>query len=289
MSEELRFSVPGDEPGLKELWKSVYNDDTRMDGFFEAVYTPGMAALCLRDGEIVSAAYVLRVGDLVADGRWTPCRAVYALGTRPDCRRQGLAGRVLGLATQALGSAGVIVPGSGDLIPFCRKYGFEPAFSAAVQDCTDLGIPLNGSVTRVTVRGYAALREELLHQTPHIDFDLKLLSCQEEILRRENGGFYYVVAEGQRPSSRSSSPPPPAATTPPLWWRGPCAPAHSPTAPPQGRGRSWRPARCSPDSSPGAPPRPGTGCALTETVEKALRGFQTRGNVMLDLSFLTSC
>ncbi len=198
MSEELRFSVPGDEPGLKELWKSVYNDDTRMDGFFEAVYTPGMAALCLRDGEIVSAAYVLRVGDLVADGRWTPCRAVYALGTRPDCRRQGLAGRVLGLATQALGSAGVIVPGSGDLIPFCRKYGFEPAFSAAVQDCTDVGIPLNGSVTRVTVRGYAALREELLHQTPHIDFDLKLLSCQEEILRRENGGFYYVVAEGQR-------------------------------------------------------------------------------------------
>ncbi len=201
MQDEVRLSVPGDEPGLMELWKRVFGDEDQViEGFFEKIYAPGMASVYVRQGRIVSAAYVFRLGELVSDGRWTPCRCIYAYATDPEHRGRGYGRRVLedacGRATTS--GATVICPVSPSLFGTYARRGFGTYFSAVERHCTDVGSALSGSVSRVTVRGYAALREELLHGRVHIDFDIRALEYQEQLCRDSGGGLYYVVSEGVR-------------------------------------------------------------------------------------------
>lgn len=201
MSEEIRLSVPGDEPALKALWRGVFGDtEEYIDGFFEKLYTPGMATVCLADGSIVSAAYVLRLGELVTDGRWMPCRVIYAYGTDPDHRGRGFGGRVLrdACARAASGGAAAVCPAEPSLYGYYADFGFSTFFAACERRCTDVGSQLSGSVTRVTVRGYAALREELLHGRVHIDYDMAVLEYQDSLCRASGGGLYYLVSEGRR-------------------------------------------------------------------------------------------
>lgn len=201
MQEELRLSREGDEEGLRALWRRVFGDtEDYIDGFFKKLYRPGSAAVLTVDGEIVSAAYIVKLGDFVCEGRWTPCREVYAYGTHPDHRGRGYGGRVLDMARRAAmaGGVAVVCPAEPPLIQYYEKNGFSRLFYAGEFNCTDVGLDLTGSVTRVTVRGYAALREELLHGRPHIDFDSQTLEYQEQLCTASGGGLYYVVSDGVR-------------------------------------------------------------------------------------------
>lgn len=199
--EELRTSRPGDESALKALWKSVFGDtDEVIDGFFDKLYAPGMASVCVLDGRVVSAAYLFRLGDLVCDGRWTPCKVVYAYGTDPAFRGRGFGGKVLANALERAAASGVtaVCPARPSLFDYYGGYGFKTYFYARERRRADDGRDLSGSVTRVTVRGYAALREELLHRRTHIDMDVRAVEYQELLCRVTGGGLYYVVADGAR-------------------------------------------------------------------------------------------
>lgn len=199
--EELRKTVPGDEPELKRLWSDVFGDDReRVDSFFEKLYTPGMARVYLVDGAIVSAAYIVKLGDFISEGTWMPCRIVHALGTHPAFRGRGYGGKVLAAAVEEATRSGLgaVCPTQPSLSPWLEKYGFRPAFGAVTQDCADVELPLNGSAALVTVRGYAALREELLHGREYIDIDLRALEYRERLCRRSGGGLYYVISDGVR-------------------------------------------------------------------------------------------
>ena len=201
MNYEIRKSVPGDEEHLKTLWQRVFGDlETIIDNFFTTLYTPGMAQVCVCGNVIVSAAYVLKIGDLTSEGRWTPCREIYAYGTDPALRGRGFGDKVLRAAIAEAEKDGVAVlcPAEPSLFGYYEKYGFKPVFGVTQTRCTDVGIPLTGSATRITVRGYAALREELLHGRDHIDFDLKALEYQNLDCERSGGGFYYLVSDGAR-------------------------------------------------------------------------------------------
>ncbi len=199
--EELRKTVPGDEPGLMQLWRGVFGDGReRLDAFFEKLYTPGMARAYLVDGEIVSAAYIVKLGDFMSEGAWTPCRIVHALGTHPAYRGRGYGGKVLACAVEEATRSGlgaVCLP-EPSLRPWFEKHGFRPAFGAVIQDCADVELPLHGSAVLVTVRGYAALREELLHGREYIDVDLRALEYREQLCRRSGGGLYYLISDGVR-------------------------------------------------------------------------------------------
>lgn len=201
MNDELRKSLPGDEPQLKRLWREVFgNSEETIDGFFRTLYTPGMAQVYSHEGEIVSAAYVLKLGDFVSEGRWTPCKVIYAYGTREGMRGRGYGGRVLSAAIEEAtrSGLGVICPAEPSLFPYYERYGFKPVFGAMVRDCTDVGLPLSGSATHVSIRGYAALREELLHGREHIDYDIRVIEYQEQLCNHSGGGLFYLVAGNVR-------------------------------------------------------------------------------------------
>ncbi len=199
--EELRTSRPGDEPALKALWKTAFGDaDEVIDGFFETLYAPGTASVCLLNGRPVSAAYLFRLGDLVCDGRWTPCKLLYAWGTDPAFRGRGFGKRVLENALERAAVSGVtaLCPGSPAFFDRFRDRGFRTTFYAREERRDDDGRPLSGTVTRVTVRGYAALREELLHRRTHIDLDIRAVEYRDRLCRASGGGLFYVVADGAR-------------------------------------------------------------------------------------------
>ena len=51
---EFRFSRPGDEPALKDLWRAVFGpEEDFIELFFREAYTPGCAAVACSGGEIV--------------------------------------------------------------------------------------------------------------------------------------------------------------------------------------------------------------------------------------------
>lgn len=195
--EELRVSLPGDEPELRELWRRAGGPEAPADVFFDGLYEPGMASVALRQGRIVSAAYAVRLGDLVSDGRWTPCKLLFAPGPDPAALPGGR--EVLEHACRRAATGVTAVRAADPAL--CGLYGdlgFRPWFSCCERACTDVGSPLYGTVTRVTVRGYAALREELLYGRPHIDYDIRFLEYRERLLARSGGGFYYLVSDGIR-------------------------------------------------------------------------------------------
>lgn len=201
MSDEVRLSIPGDEPGLMELWKSVFGDpEEYIQGFFDKLYDPGSAYLYVHEGRIVSAVYVIKLGDLIRDGRWTPCKVIYAYGTDPVYRGRGYGSQVLKAALDHAATAGVaaVCPAESSLYGYYADQGFQTFFAVSERHCTDVGSPLSGSVTRVTVRGYAALREELLYGRAHIDYDMRTLEYQEHLCSMSGGGLYYVVSDGIR-------------------------------------------------------------------------------------------
>lgn len=201
MTDELRTSVPGDEPELKALWKAVFEDeDAVIDSFFELLYKPGTAWVFVCGGHIVSAAYVLKLGDFALEGNVRPCRVIYALGTHPEYRGRGFGSRVLKAACDSSNALGrtFIVPAGQALFDFYKKYGFTAYFNVREVTADDPGTNLSGSVTRATVRGYAALREELLRGTPHIDLDIPAIEFQKRLCAMYGGGLYYVVSDKSR-------------------------------------------------------------------------------------------
>lgn len=126
----LRRSLPGDEPGLKKLWQTVFGDTDRfIDAFFNVLYEPGDACAAVYSGDIISAGYCLP--GVTAKGR--KCSYIYAMATYPEYRGQGLAamiGRRL-IDDAFAGGADVVatLPATESLVIWYeKKLGMVPTF-----------------------------------------------------------------------------------------------------------------------------------------------------------------
>ncbi len=126
----LRRSLPGDEPELKKLWKSVFGDTDRfIDAFFEVLYEPGEAYAAVYDGKIISAGYCLP--GVAAKSR--KCSYIYAMATYPEYRGQGLAAMIgRRLIDDAFdGGADIVatLPATESLVGWYeKKLGMVPTF-----------------------------------------------------------------------------------------------------------------------------------------------------------------
>lgn len=199
MNSDIRPSVPGDEDGLKALWKTVFGDeDGYINSFFELLYKPGMARVSTDGDRIVSAAHILSLGELTDGDSSLPCSVIYALATLPEYRGQGRGRRVLEDAVKSSSGPTLIVPAEPSLFDYYKSSGFTAYFNAVELSGPDTGEDLEGSVTHATVRGYAALREELLRGVPHIDLSLPAIAFQERLCGMYGGALCYVVCGHHR-------------------------------------------------------------------------------------------
>ena len=171
----VRRSRPGDETGLRALWKLGFGDgDEFLDVFFGEVYTVGSAAVAEEDGQIVSAAYVVPFGDK---------RYIYAVATHPDFRGRGY-GRAVTLAA-ADGKPAYLCPAD----PGLRDWYIS--VTDAVPASRRWALIAPQYLRSIPREEYVRRRESILAGTPHPEYPPAILD-----LFQLNGDFYEYTNDG---------------------------------------------------------------------------------------------
>lgn len=223
-----RLAVRDDIPPLKALWKTVFGDsDADIDHFFETYFSPDMVTVMDDGGKIVSAAYIMPVGDLVlpqlkhdifqiggsqiepghsaerrygsqdsADKRY-PVAMLYAIATHPDARGHGYGEAVTRAAYNQAVKKGcpavVLKPADAGLFDFYgKRTDFRDFFDAYEADWTAAALPPPDSQYKmmpVSPAEYRNIRRGLLAGCAYIDSDERALSYQQYLCQKAGGGL----------------------------------------------------------------------------------------------------
>ncbi|MDR3209165.1 MAG: GNAT family N-acetyltransferase, partial [Oscillospiraceae bacterium] len=190
----------GDVPALTALLGIAFGD-TPVDTarFFASYNDPSLIAVAESDGRFAAAGYLLPVGELAqANGRRAPCAMIYGVATRPEYRLRGLGGgiaRRLVETGRARGFDAVVLhPADDGLFAFYARDGlFEEYFTCAERRITapELANTPPATLLRTEPQSYREIRERLLADCAHIDFDERALRFQAELCGA--GGFLRAV------------------------------------------------------------------------------------------------
>ncbi len=174
----IRDSRTGDEPQLRELWRTAFGDsDEYIDSFFENLFRTDECVVAEADGKVVSAMYVLP-GETVFPFRKNRLTAgyTYALATLPEYRSRGIGRAVYKAASdKALGSADAacVLPAEESLYPFYENASGAKPFSF-IREARIPKAELEGHVPVMAVPvpagQYAGMREWFLSELPHVTF-----------------------------------------------------------------------------------------------------------------------
>lgn len=110
---------------LRELWRVCFPEDTQDDieQFLLSRYDPARCLTARCDGRLGAMLHLVPFGDAAY---------IYAVATAPDCRRQGLAGRLLRETLDRCRAEGfryaALIPGSDDLRRWYAGFGFAGTF-----------------------------------------------------------------------------------------------------------------------------------------------------------------
>ena len=198
----LRTARVADEPRLRALWKLAFGDeDAYIDHFFTRYYAPKRMLVLERAGVVLAMTAWFDMPLVRADGASLPAAYLYAVATHPDCRGQGLAGKLLDFAGQWLAERGFLylttVPARPDLHVFFGKNGFSEGF--ALSGRVYHQPPENtAAISLVPVDGeeYGRLREAQLAGRAHVSCSTAALDYQQGVCALSGGGLYRVGETG---------------------------------------------------------------------------------------------
>lgn len=192
-SEYITRAEAGDQPALHRLWETVFGDPPELVEAFFYHFPPEVAGWVVRrEDKICSAAYLLP-GNWYLDGSsFHPAGYVYAVATAPEERGKGYARRLMRTLADAAESRDLLLytrPAEASLFSWYAKNMGAEQISRMCEQVIDLDLtrPLL-PCSRISPAEYAALRENLLAQTPHIVLAEPFLRLQE----RYSDGFYAV-------------------------------------------------------------------------------------------------
>lgn len=144
---------------LKLLWKKAFGDEQSfIDTFFDAGYTPECCRTALRDGELVGMLF------------WFDCSIaseriayIYGVATDPIAEGQGIATGLMENVHRLLKNSGysgaILVPGSQALFRFYEKRGYSVVSSVSEGEVQ----ASQGILTeQISAKTYAQLRGEML-------------------------------------------------------------------------------------------------------------------------------
>ena len=117
---------------LKKLWKLVFGDsESYINLFFEHRFVPAQTMVALYDGVPIGMLFLLPI-TLKAESCDYNARYIYAVGTHPAYRSQGVSGRLLEATHARLQAEGValslLVPAEPSLFDYYGARGFETEF-----------------------------------------------------------------------------------------------------------------------------------------------------------------
>ena len=181
-----------DERELRALWSAVFGDgDDFLNPFFSMMYSSGGALTARVDGKLAASVYPLDVGRIVTKDVEYPCTMIYALGTLPEYRKQGLASALM----RECGGITVLRPATEKLFDFYSALGYEPLFYCGDATFTSDMICSDGDVRaeRIGFSDYGAMRERLLDGCLHIRYNDRALRFEEHLC---SGGGMFALSGG---------------------------------------------------------------------------------------------
>lgn len=171
---------PADIPQLKTLWKQGFGDsDEEIDRFFTTVW-PNAGGFCAEEnGAVISMVFSLPVALALAD-ETKKAVYLYAVTTQEKYRRQGVCKKLLSYAEKELKKKNVacmlLVPEDDHLAAYYESLGFTQTPSVQLMDMQEQK-PV-GSALEISAQAYAGLRETILFDMPHVQYDKVLLSYE---------------------------------------------------------------------------------------------------------------
>lgn len=184
-----RPAASADLPALKALWQACFGDPEETVDVFLAHAEGATPFAAEREGEIVSALWALSCAHNGA-----PAAYLYAVGTLPAYRGEGLATSLLIYAMRALEERGVsrfwLYPADAALYALYRPLGFEAA--APAHRLTLPAAPGKVALCPLSSREAAARRTALLHGKDAVAWDAAALARAAAL----EGGTWYGVGEG---------------------------------------------------------------------------------------------
>ena len=222
MANITRAASIGDKQALRIIWKTAFGDsDEEIDDFFSFYFAPQVAIVVDNGSDPIAAGYLLPVGNLLCGGMKVPCAMIYAVATLPEYRNHGYGSAVVrGLisAGYAKGCKAVVLcPSDNDLFEYysartdlhdwfhvsqrkvalTKNKEYRPSAHISPPVHWPLSpLPLGSShplkLTPIKANEYNCLREELLLEVPHIEFDLRALSYQSLLSNHSGGGLFRI-------------------------------------------------------------------------------------------------
>lgn len=200
----IRAYRPGDEEGLRALWRSSFpEDDNVIRAFFDTFLTEQSCLLAEADGQIVSAMYILDGPDLWPFRKQKLTSAyTYALATLPEYRGRGIGTAVYKACCEAIWDRGIdaacVLPEKESLFPFYQAASGARVL-ASIRETRYTreelkGIP-RGLCGRIETLEYAGIREMLLGGEPHASMPESFFDWQDR-LSEFYGGDRFVAGEG---------------------------------------------------------------------------------------------
>lgn len=194
----LRFYEPRDRDGCAALWEHVFGDPAALVERFLSLFQAqtGFCLLAESDGAIAAAAYSIPGLRILRPGQpELPARYLYAVATHPAHRKRGLAADLCrALRDQAFARNELLLtkPAEPSLYPwYAEKIGAVPAMPC--QKMT-VNTPAPGEVRPLTPAQYAARREAILRDRPHVHLPRELF-IWESLLHAHYGGGFFAVGD----------------------------------------------------------------------------------------------
>lgn len=196
----VRPSAPEDVPAQRELWKLAFGDsDSYIDNFYNTYYRPERVVVLEEGGAVRSMTAWFDTTFVVPGQGEYRAAYLYAVATHPDCRGQGLAGKLLAGADEYFRSLGIpavtTVPAEPSLHNFFGANGFRECFRVLGtylerRELEQVSLPPLGLFRPATPEEYGRVREEFLKDIPHISYPADALAYQAGCCALGDGGLF---------------------------------------------------------------------------------------------------
>ena len=188
------YSVSGDIPKLRQLWKLAFGDtDAFLDVFFSVAFAPDRCR-CIREGDAIPAA--LYWMDMECQGQ--KFAYIYAVATDPVFRGKGLCRMLMEDTAEVLTArcyaGAILVPQDEGLRTMYGRMGYLPATAIETGICA-ASVPC--VVTEITAEEYAARRIPMLPEGSILPGQAALDFLAELARFYEGNGFLAAVSREQ--------------------------------------------------------------------------------------------
>jgi len=171
---EIRKIDTNNYAELQKLWTDIFHDDEIFVSEFFSLLSDSLDVFAAeQDGLFVGSAYILNIFTYKNDDTALSCPYIYAVGVHPEFRGQGI-GKALTAAcrdfcTEKYGVS-CLVPANAELFKYYKSTSYINGIYTAEYTIEREGA-VKADVTSISAEEYGKLREELLVNVPHMEYN----------------------------------------------------------------------------------------------------------------------